>query len=152
MKKLLAHTFATMSLAFAVPPGAGAAETDIRSTAATANTAWNQALNSGNAAALAALYAENATVSPGDGSTISGRAAIQKLFQGFVDNGVHNHTIDILDVGGDERVIHQVARWNANGAESNGSKPSFGGILVSVLEKNAEGRWLVRTHVWNMGQ
>lgn len=58
MKKLLAHTFATMSLAFAVPPGAGAAETDIRSTAATANTAWNQALNSGNAAALAALYAE----------------------------------------------------------------------------------------------
>jgi uncharacterized protein (TIGR02246 family) len=119
-------------------------------TLASLNSSWNQALNSGDTKALAKLYAENATLSPGDGQTLIGRVEIEKLFKSFVDHGVHNHTIEIVDAGGDDHILYQVARWNANGAEQDGKTPSFGGILMSVFEQGGDGQWLVRSHVWNV--
>ena len=54
-----------------------------------ANNKWNHALNSGNIKGLAALYTENAIVSPGNGMTQVGRVAIASLFDGFIDGGNH---------------------------------------------------------------
>ena len=117
-----------------------------------ANAKWNKALNSGNVKELAALYTENATLSPGNGKTIVGRAEIENLFKGFVDGGVHNHTLEIIEVGGTGKMIYQVAKWKAQGAEANGKTPSFGGITTSVLEQGSDGNWLTRTHIWNVNQ
>jgi uncharacterized protein (TIGR02246 family) len=91
-----------------------------RSIIEAANAKWNKALNSGNVKELAALYTENATLSPGNGKTLVGRSEIENLFKGFVDGGVHNHTLEIIEVGGTDKMIYQVARWNAQGAEANG--------------------------------
>ena len=98
-----------------------------------ANAKWNKALNSGNVKELAALYTENAILSPGNGKTIVGRAEIKNLFKGFVDGGVHNHTLEIIEVGGTGKMIYQVAKWKAQGAEANGKTPSFGGIATSAV-------------------
>jgi len=117
-----------------------------------ANTEWNKAFNSGNLNSLTALYAENATLSPGDGKALVGRAEIGNLFKSFIDGGVHNHTLEIVEVGGSDKMIYQVARWSAQGAEANGEKPTFGGITTSVLELGADGHWLARTHIWNANQ
>ncbi len=125
---------------------------DIQSILENANAAWNQALNTGNVKALAALYKENATLSPGNGATLTGHNEIENLFKGFVDGGVHNHTLEIVSSGGSEKVIYQVARWSANGAPLNGATPSFGGITTNVLEKDANEKWLTSSHVWNMSQ
>ena len=117
-----------------------------------ANAEWNKALNSGKVKDLAALYTENAILSPGNGNTLVGRSEIENLFKSFVDAGVHNHTLEIVEVGGSDKMIYQVARWNAEGAEANGETPSFGGITTSVLEQSADGNWLACTHVWNANQ
>ena len=122
---------------------------NIKSIIEAANLAWNQALNSGNTKSLAALYAENAMLSPGNGRTLVGRIEIENLFKSFIENGVHNHTLDVIKVGEDEKVIYQVSKWNANGAESNGTPTIFGGITTSVLEQDQDGKWLTRSHVWN---
>ena len=113
------------------------------------NLAWNVALNSGNVNSLAALYAEDATVSAGDGKTIVGRAAIEELFNGFIDNGVHNHSLEIIQVKGSGNMIYQVTKWSANGAETNGVKPSFGGITMCTLLQSDDDEWLISAHVWN---
>jgi uncharacterized protein (TIGR02246 family) len=123
-----------------------------RSIIEAANTEWNNALNSGNVKELAALYAENATLSPGNGMTLVGRAEIENLFKGFVDGGVHNHTLEIIEVGGSDKMIYQIARWSAQGAETNGEAPTFGGITTSVFEQSSDGNWLARTHIWNVNQ
>jgi len=125
---------------------------NIRSIIETANAEWNKALNSGNAKGLAELYAENAILSPGNGNTLLGRSEIEILFKGFVDGGVHNHTLEIIEVGGSSNMIYQVARWSAQGAEANGKTPSFGGITTSVFEQSSDGKWLARTHIWNVSQ
>lgn len=117
-----------------------------------ANAEWNKALNSGDVKGLAALYTENATLSPGNGKVLVGRAEIENLFKSFVDGGVHNHSLEIIEVGGSGKMIYQVARWSAQGAEANGETPSFGGITTSVLEQGSDGTWSTRTHVWNVSQ
>ena len=123
-----------------------------RSIIEAANTEWNNALNSGNVKELAALYAENATLSPGNGKTLVGRAEIENLFKGIVEVGVHNHTLEIIEVGGSDKMIYQIARWNAQGAETSGEVPTFGGITTSVFEQSSNGNWLARTHIWNVNQ
>lgn len=150
MNKLLRNTLLSFAFSAAVVPAAQAAESSVRSTIEQLNAAWNQALNSGNAMAVAALYTEQATLSPGNGQTLVGRAEIEKLFESFITNGVHNHAIEIVEAGGGDRLAYQVARWSANGAEKDGKKPAFGGILMSVVEKGNDGRWLTRSHVWNL--
>ncbi|HQN65434.1 MAG TPA: SgcJ/EcaC family oxidoreductase [Methylophilus sp.] len=117
-----------------------------------ANMAWNAALNSGDVKQLASLYAEDATLSPGDGKTLKGRSAIEGLFKGFVEAGVHDHTLETVEVGGTGNTIYQVAKWSAKGATANGVTPMFGGITMNVLEKDVSGKWQTRAHVWNAGQ
>ena len=119
---------------------------DIKSIVESANSAWNKALNNGDIKALAGLYTENATVSPGSGTSLSGRNEIEALFNSFMENGVHNHTLEIIEVGGSGKVIYQVSKWQANGAVSS----SFGGITMSVLQQSLDGQWHTNSHVWNM--
>ncbi len=118
---------------------------DIKSIIESANSTWNKALNSGRIKALASLYTNNATVSPASGTALAGRSEIEALFNGFVANGVHNHTLEIIEFGGSDKVIYQVSKWHANGAESS----SFGGITMSVLEQGSDGQWHTNSHVWN---
>ena len=120
---------------------------DPKAIATSANAAWNQAFNSADCKALAARYAENATLSPGNGQALLGHAEIEALFQSFIDNGVHNHQLEIITTGGSGNLIYQVAKWSANGAGIDG--PAFGGITSSVLEQSTDGTWLTRAHVWN---
>lgn len=151
MNHLISGSLVAATLALGISNNAMADDHKIKTIVETANTAWNQALNSGNTKALSGLYAENATLSPGNGKTLTGRTEIENLFKGFVDSGVHNHTLEIIEVGGTDKIIYQVSKWNANGASVDGKKPSFGGITMSVLELGADGKWLARSHVWNAG-
>lgn len=113
------------------------------------NETWNDAFNNGDIEKLVSLYAEDATLSPGNGQALVGRDAIANLFQSFIDAGVHDHSLETVTTGGDENTIFQVARWSAKGGTANGETPEFGGITMNVLEKNQDGKWVTRAHVWN---
>lgn len=150
MKKLLSGACVSLLLTLGLSTSAIAGDSNIKTTVESANTAFNQSLNTGNAKALANQYAENATLSAGDGKVLVGRAEIEKLFKSFVENGVHNHAIEIVNVGGTGNIIYQTSKWSANGAEANGKVPAFGGVTTSVLVKGADGKWLTQSHVWNV--
>lgn len=120
-----------------------------RPTVETLNVQWDKAFNGADAAALAALYHPNATVSPGNGKVVAGRADIEKLFKGFFEAGAHNHKIDVVAVSGTGNMMQQVATWKANGAEKDGKKPAWKGVLSSTFEKGSDGKWLAVSHVWN---
>lgn len=113
-----------------------------------ANQQWNQAFNAGDVDALTALYADTARLSPGNGQVLRGSEAIGELFQGFVDNGLHSHRIETVEVLESPEQITQLGYWRAIGGEAD-SPQEFGGVLVTVLEPDAEGDWKVKAHVWN---
>ena len=114
------------------------------------NAEWNTAFNNGNAAGVAALYAEDAVLSPGNGKILKGRDAVQQLFQDFIDNGVHGHSIEIIEARQVGDVLYEVARWQAHGTAEDGSQTTFGGILTNTFERDEEGDWKSRAHVWNV--
>lgn len=118
---------------------------DIKSIIESANLAWNKAVNRGSVKTLVGLYTDNAIISSGNGIALTGRDEIEKLFMGFVKNGLHNHSLEIVEVGGSDKIIYQVSKWNAYVADSS----SIGGITMSVLEQHSDGKWFTNSHVWN---
>lgn len=117
-----------------------------------ANAAWNEAFNSGDAKKVASMYAENATLSPGNGQTLTGRSEIENLFRSFIEAGVYEHTLETLSAGGDDNVIFQVARWGAKVKGENGQVSQLGGITMNTMQKDASGNWVSHAHVWNAAQ
>lgn len=124
-------------------------EHDPMATAQSLVGAWDDAFNAGDAAAIGAMYAEDARLSPGDGRVLEGRAAVQELFQGFIDYGVSNHAIEIVDARADGDVLYAIGRWSADGPEQDGTVPKFGGVLSNVFHKDGDGNWQSQVHVWN---
>ncbi|MGF6917397.1 YybH family protein [Paraburkholderia sp. 40] len=116
-----------------------------------ANTAWNAAFNKGDAHGLAAMYDDKAVVSPGNGTTVQGRAEIEKLFKSYFDAGVHDHTIDVVQANRVGNVMYETANWTAV-AEKDGKKTPYKGVLVKVMTKGADGKWRTTAHTWNAAQ
>ncbi len=121
-----------------------------RSVIETLNDKWNKAFNSGNPESVGELYAQGAILSPGNGEFLVGRAAIEDLFRSFIDSGVHNHTIEIINTHQDGNTMYEVSKWSAYGQEENGKKPVFGGILVNIFHVDENGKWKSHLHTWNL--
>jgi uncharacterized protein (TIGR02246 family) len=114
-----------------------------------ANKRWNEAFNRGDAAGVAACYAADATVLPPAHAGISGVDAIRQFWQGLVQGGFAEHAIEIATVTGGGDLICQVGRWRASGPGTGGQRQAFGGNVVHVLARQADGSWKSRHHIWN---
>ena len=122
---------------------------DIRAVVTDNNQEWNDAFNRGDADSVAALYTRDATVLPHTHDVITGAENIRHFWKAVVDAGFRDHTIDIIDVHGKGDLAYQTARWTATGPDEGGGRQSFGGSLVSVFERQADGSWKSRLHIWN---
>ena len=109
------------------------------------NTQWDDAFNGKDAAAVASLYAEDGRVVTSDGKILNGRAEIQGLFQGFMDSGFHEHKIEMVDVRVSGDIAYETAKWSGVG----GDKKSYGGHLVNIYQRQADGGWQAVLHIWN---
>lgn len=123
-------------------------------TTVTTLTALNQqfdaAFNSKNTAAIAALYADNATVMPAPaGQPVKGRQAIADFFGGLIQAGVIEHNLTMKDVIVTDTLATQTGNWAAAMIGEDGVKQQFGGNVQVVFQKQADGQWLAVTHIWN---
>jgi uncharacterized protein (TIGR02246 family) len=114
------------------------------------NATWNATFNSGDGSALAALYTEDATLSPGNGEVLVGQQQIVNLFKSFIDNGVNNHSIETINAYRNQEQIVQIAKWQAGGVNDKKEAITFGGVLMTVIKQNSDGKWLTQSAVWNM--
>ena len=102
MRLIHASAFALFLLTVA-PVGSFAA--DAKSDVTAAYAAWDAAFNKGDAKAVAAAYLPNAKLLPPTHEVASGPAAIEKFFAGLHANGVTNHKLEVIDAGGDDKVV-----------------------------------------------
>ncbi|MCL5975413.1 MAG: SgcJ/EcaC family oxidoreductase [Gammaproteobacteria bacterium] len=129
-----------------------AADYDVQEVVNSANEQWNTAFNNSDVEALAELYASQATLSPGDGNVLNGQQEIAALFQGFFENGLHNHQIDTVATYSSDGQISQLANWSADVEAEDGQTLTFQGVLMTVLQQNDAGDWEVVSHIWNMAE
>lgn len=106
--------------------------------------AFEAAFNAGDAAAVAALYTEDAVALPPDGPFVRGRDAIQAMWQGAIDGGLGNLALmpEEIQVTGD-------TAWEMSTLSGTlGDEPVQGKYIV-VWKKNGED-WLLHRDIWNM--
>ena len=114
-----------------------------------AYAAWDAAFNKGDAKAVAAAYVPNAKLLPPSHEVASGPVAIEKFFAGLHSNGVTNHKLEVIDAGGDEKVVYGTANWSAKGKDKDGKPADFSGIATHVFERQADNSLKLRLHTFN---
>lgn len=106
---------------------------------------WEAAYNSGDAAAVAALYAEDGSRMPPDVPIVTGREAVQAQIQGGMDLGMVKAKIETLvsHVSGD--VGHARGEFTLMSAD--------GGTMTqgkwASVAKYVDGEWQIQFDIWN---
>jgi ketosteroid isomerase-like protein len=123
--------------------------TSIKAEVSRVYEAWDAAFNKADAKALAAVYLPSAKVLPPTHEVVSGAADIEAFFAGLFSNGYTDHTLAIIDGGGDDKIVYGAATWSATGKGADGAPQTAGGIAIHVFERQADGSLKLRLHTFN---
>jgi uncharacterized protein (TIGR02246 family) len=133
-----------VALALALPLPAFAQTGDLRAQIEKVSAAFDKAYNSGDPAAVAALYTKDAQVMAPGAEVASGPKAIQALFAADLAAGVQNKLTPAEVVGvGDQAV--ETGKWVATSAD--GKHLDHGPYMT--LYKKEGGAWKLHRDIWN---
>jgi ketosteroid isomerase-like protein len=116
---------------------------DLRTLMETDNIEWLAAFNTGDVDRLGAKYAADATVVDPQQGPIQGVEAIKRFWSEGVKH-VTDHTWEIVDVYQMGDLAYQIATWTAKSGGQIGA-----GNTVRIFERQADGRWLTKVHMFN---
>jgi len=118
------------------------AEAAIRKAEAAFVTAWN----AGDAAAIGAMYTEDAAAMPPGSEPVEGRAAIQAAMKGALEGAPGSQmAFKTVEVTAGDGWAVEVGSYVQTGAD--GSHQDHGRYVV--LWKNVAGKWLLHRDIWN---
>jgi uncharacterized protein (TIGR02246 family) len=122
----------------------GLAAEDIRSAIVAANDAWESAAGRSDAAAVAALYTENAQLLPAQSDFVTGIEAIAAFWQGVFDSGVKGASLDTLEVERFGDTVNEVGKFELRDAD--GKVLDHGKYLV--IWKRDGNSWKLHRDIW----
>jgi uncharacterized protein (TIGR02246 family) len=126
----------------------GAALADDKQDIEEVNAKFEQALTAGDAAAIAALYAEDAVMFPPASPPVEGRANIQALWQSFIDAGVTSLDLNATEIASSGDLAYDLGTFSITTKTDSGEMPGSGKYLV-VWHKSADGTWQLYRDIWN---
>ena len=144
------YTCCVTLLAALATTGVARAE-DLRAEMDAANSEWLTAYNTGaDADSFSALYTKDAMLLPPSTQPIVGPQAIGRFWSDAVRGGNRkNHTFEVVTVERDGKYAYQVSRWALDVVDDKGEITKATGNTVRVFEKQPNGRWLVKIHIFN---
>ena len=98
---------------------------------------------------LAAAYLPNAELLPPTHEIAVGQAAIEKFYAGALANGITDHKLEVIDAGGDEKIVYGTARWIAKGKDKDGKPTTFAGFATHVFERQTDNTLRLLLQTWN---
>ena len=119
-------------------------------TAAT-NHRFEQAFNRGDAAAVAALYTENAILLPPDADMMTGRQAAQTFWQETYGSGARNLSLKTVSVESYGDAAREIGRFSLDVPGQGGQTTRVEGKYVVIWKKTADG-WRLDTDIWNLNR
>ena len=118
---------------------------------AEAHRRLEQAFNRGDAAAVAALYTEDATLLPPGADMLSGRRAAQARWQAAYDTGARNLSLAPVSVETWGDAAREIGRFTLDVPGQGGETATVEGKYVVVWKRTAEG-WRLDTDIWNLNR
>jgi len=121
---------------------------DIRSDIRTADDAFEQSFNQGDAAGIADLYTRDGMLLPTGSDFVRGRIAIREFWQGAINMGIKEAKLTIVEVEQQGDTAVEVGQYQLKGA---GGETMDAGKYV-VIWKQEAGEWKLHRDIWNTSQ
>jgi uncharacterized protein (TIGR02246 family) len=112
------------------------------------NRTFEQAFQRGDAAGVAALYSENASLLPPGSEMMQGRANIQSFWQAVMDSGVKEAELETLDIeAGGDSLAREIGRYLLTIQQGSETVKSPGKYVV--IWKREGDDWKLDVDIWN---
>jgi uncharacterized protein (TIGR02246 family) len=122
---------------------------DIRPAMESANAAFLTAFNTPNPAAFLPLYTKDAVLFFQGAPPVAGPEAIRKFWESRINLGIRDHTFDIIETAADGKYAFQLAGTTVQLVRDNGEKTLIAGHSVRIFEKQSDGTWKTKIHMFN---
>jgi uncharacterized protein (TIGR02246 family) len=106
---------------------------------------WTDAAAKGDAAALAALYTDDAMVFPSNSDIVKGNAAVKSFWQGFLDSGIKNVSLNTIEVDALGNTAIETGTYTATAADG---KVADRGKYI-VVWKRIGNNWKIHRDIFN---
>jgi ketosteroid isomerase-like protein len=120
---------------------------DLKVAAQAAADRWDQNFNAGDMDALTKLYSSDAEVIA-KGAQVAGSPGIQAYFTTVKAKGFADHKIIVQSAKAKGNVMIATGRWEASGPGDGGTRKTFSGNWVNVMERKGDD-WRSVLHTWN---
>ncbi len=150
------RTIGLVALILALSPNAYAASKErtggvreARAAIEAANAKFSEALERGDAKALAAMYTPDAIVFPPESEMVKGREAIEEFWKATRASGVKSASLTTLDVGWSGDIAYETGKV-ALTVQPEGKEPTtVAAKYVVVWKRQADGSWKLHRDIWN---
>jgi ketosteroid isomerase-like protein len=129
--------------------GKAAGADDIRPAMETANAQFLAAFNTPNPSAFLPLYTKDSVLYFQGAPPVTGPEAIKQFWESRIKAGVRDHTFDIIEAGADGKYAFQVSKATVQLVRENGEKTLMVGHTVRIFEKQSDGTWKAKIHMFN---
>jgi ketosteroid isomerase-like protein len=122
---------------------------DVRPAMESANTQFLDAFNAPNPSAFLPLYTKDSILFFQGAAPVTGPEAIKQFWESRIKIGARDHTFDITETGADGNYAYQVTRTTIQLVRDNGEKTLISGHTVRIFEKQGDGTWKTKIHMYN---
>ena len=110
------------------------------------------AFNGGDAAAVAAIYTDNATVLPDGAPIVKGRSAIQRFWQNGITDGTKMVALTADHVESYGRAAREIGHFSMDVPSTQQQMTRAEGKYVVVWKKTPGAGWQIDSDIWNMNK
>jgi len=121
----------------------------VRAAIEAGNIKFGEAVRKGDAAAIAALYSEDATVLPPDSAMIKGRQAIQASWNRSLQMGIKDAVLTTVEVSGAGDYAYEIGKVLLTIQPAGQAALQQTAKYVVVWKKAASGSWQLHVDIWN---
>jgi uncharacterized protein (TIGR02246 family) len=122
---------------------------DFRAAIEKAISVFEKAASARDAATIANMYADDATLMPQGFPPIKGRNNIQQFWQGFFDAGASDATIRVVDVKSFGDTAYEIGAFEANMPVPQGGTARTQGKYVVVWKRQPDGGLKMLVDIFN---
>jgi uncharacterized protein (TIGR02246 family) len=108
-----------------------------------------EAFNRRDAAAVAALYTEDAKLLPPNSGMISGKRGIQAFWQRAMETSVGDIILETVDMGCAGDLTYEIGAYTLKIRAQGSQAVTDTGKYVVVRERQADGSWKWVADIWN---
>jgi uncharacterized protein (TIGR02246 family) len=114
------------------------------------NRDFVKALNAKDAVAAANCYTEDATLLPPNEAPVTGRANIQKYWEGAIAAGAFDVDVASISTSSNGDLGYDVGRFQMSTKDSAGKVTTEHGKYIELLKLDKDGKWKSTHGIWNM--